>query len=750
MSRYGCAPNRQRGRLYIHGAEVVMKTKYLLTRQSPGLGLPFGFLMVLLAILASASMSTRSGQASSTPTRAGHLQDGQTVTPASADTCATATVINPASLPFSEESTLANAVNDIDPGPVGCAPGPGKDVVYSFTPAVTDVYTIGATPSTSFDVSLYIVTDCSNPAGTCVAGTNAKGFDRGEFLTPALTAGTRYFIVVDTPTVDNNAAGFHFSLRRGIPANDTCATATVIDPSRLPFLVSGTTFGATNNLDPGTPCFASAQSTHGADVVFQFTPADSQLYIITVTPSGRFDVSVYVTTDCATIAGCFGADVGGAGAPEVLRRSLTAGTNYFIVVDAFGNDTGDFAFSLQPSIPRAPVAPSDLTATAVSSTQINLAWRDNSGDELGFRVERSLDGFSFSEIATVAANVTAFSDTTVFASTFFFYRVSAFNNFGTSNPSNIAFAQTPGNPIPPNPVIVVDPTSIDFGSVRVTQSDTRTVTITNGGAANLIVSSIRDPGGPFTIVNKPALPLTLQTTQSVTLSVRFAPVSTGRSNASFAIQSNDPNAPVSTVNLTGIGVAAPVPNLDVTPGIIDFGTTTTPRMLELKNTGEADLLISSILAPSSPFAVSGAGTGTLKTGEKKTLTVTFSPTTIGVFTSGITIVSNDPDSLLTFIPLRGTSTTQAVVPNIVGLQFKKKGLRFQSAGSNVVAGAVLIVDGKETFTLDLGDELWLVLKSTRSTPGNLKIIEIFIPGSTHSVVVRNPNGGTSAPVTISV
>src|SRR4029079_19215849 len=107
------------------------------------------------------------------------------------------------------------------------------------------------------------------------------------------------------------------------------------------------------------------------------------------------------------------------------------------------------------------------------------------------------------------------------------------------------------------------------------------------------------------------------------------------------------------------------------------------------------------------------------------------------------------DSLITFIPVRGTSTSQVLVPNIVGLQFKKKGLRFQAAGSNVVTGAVLIVDNTQTFTLELGDGIWVVLKSTRSTPGNLRVIDIFTPGSNHSVVVKNPNGGTSAPVSIS-
>jgi hypothetical protein len=328
--------------------------------------------------------------------------------------------------------------------------------------------------------------------------------------------------------------------------------------------------------------------------------------------------------------------------------------------------------------------------------------------------------------------------------------VFAFNDFGNSDPSNIAFAQTPPNQIPVTPMIVVDPTSLDFGSVRVTQSATKTITVTDGGQGDLIISAISDPSGPFTIVGKPALPLTIASTQSITLTVRFSPVFTGLASGSFTISSNDPNSPFTNVSLAGNGAAAPVPNLDVSPGLIDFGTGTTAVMLQLTNTGEADLLITSVIPPSAPFTLSGTAAGTLKTGEKKTLTVNFSPSSLGVFTSGITIVSNDPDSLLSFIPVKGTSLAQTIVPKVVGLLFKKQGLRFQASGSNVVAGAVLIVDNTQTFTLDLSDTLWVVLKSTRSTPGNLRIRDIFTPGSTHTVVVKNPNGGTSAPVSITV
>jgi hypothetical protein len=92
--------------------------------------------------------------------------------------------------------------------------------------------------------------------------------------------------------------------------------------------------------------------------------------------------------------------------------------------------------------PTAPSAPSSLTARAISSSQISLAWLDNSSDESGFYVERSLDGTSYSRIATVGANVKAYSNTGLTASKKYYYRVRAYNAAGNSSASNIASATT--------------------------------------------------------------------------------------------------------------------------------------------------------------------------------------------------------------------------------------------------------------------------------------------------------------------
>ena len=85
-----------------------------------------------------------------------------------------------------------------------------------------------------------------------------------------------------------------------------------------------------------------------------------------------------------------------------------------------------------------PNAPTSLTATAVSSSQINLAWTQNSSDETGFKIERKTGAAgTYAEIAIVGANVTSYSNTSLSAGTTYFYRVRAYNLFFRINFSGL-------------------------------------------------------------------------------------------------------------------------------------------------------------------------------------------------------------------------------------------------------------------------------------------------------------------------
>jgi hypothetical protein len=93
-------------------------------------------------------------------------------------------------------------------------------------------------------------------------------------------------------------------------------------------------------------------------------------------------------------------------------------------------------------VSTAPAAPSGLTATAVSGTRIDLAWSDNSTNETGFRVERSTNGTSFTQIATTGVDRNSYSSTGLAKNKTYYYRVRATNAGGNSAYSNTASAKT--------------------------------------------------------------------------------------------------------------------------------------------------------------------------------------------------------------------------------------------------------------------------------------------------------------------
>jgi len=92
-------------------------------------------------------------------------------------------------------------------------------------------------------------------------------------------------------------------------------------------------------------------------------------------------------------------------------------------------------------------APSSLDATF--STDFNvvfLSWFDNSTNETGFRIERSVDGGGFTTLAVLAAGATFFADDTFPWNATLRYRVRALKNNAASDPSNVETVSTPAPP----------------------------------------------------------------------------------------------------------------------------------------------------------------------------------------------------------------------------------------------------------------------------------------------------------------
>jgi fibronectin type 3 domain-containing protein len=133
----------------------------------------------------------------------------------------------------------------------------------------------------------------------------------------------------------------------------------------------------------------------------------------------------------------------GANATTYSDISVTDGTSYCYRVAAT-NSAGDSPYSNEVCGTTPLAKPTAATATAVSSSQINLTWIDNSASETGYKIERKtgLAG-TYSQIALVGANVQSYPDTNGLApNTKYYYRVRATNGTLDSDYSNEPSATT--------------------------------------------------------------------------------------------------------------------------------------------------------------------------------------------------------------------------------------------------------------------------------------------------------------------
>ena len=266
--------------------------------------------------------------------------------------------------------------------------------------------------------------------------------------------------------------------------------------SRVPILVSNITAGAgysgnlTNSIDDNETTSWTSGSASGQNWI-QFTLVRTALVSQVVMkfgspPHGVYPVSIQVngtTLYNATTPGTLGyvpIDLTPPTRGNTVRISGTTSSSFPI-------EEVEFYESVATGTP--PAAPTGLTATPVSSTQINLNWTDNATNEIGYKIEHSTDGVNFTPAANLPLNTTNYSDTGLTPLTTYYFHVRASNAAGDSTNATASAATIAGPPPAPTGLIA-------------TPGDTQVSLFWNpsGSATNYVLSRSTNSSGPFTVI----------------------------------------------------------------------------------------------------------------------------------------------------------------------------------------------------------------------------------------------------------
>jgi subtilisin family serine protease len=230
----------------------------------------------------------------------------------------------------------------------------------------------------------------------------------------------------------------------------TCTS--VAFPARYSSVIAVTATDSNNNIASFSCRGAEAELAAPGANIQSTVPTGSCAYCTSSgygTLSGTSMASPHVAGAAALVIASGIADGNGNGRinDEVRQRLQTTADD----LGTAGRDSNygyglvDADEAAPPAPPDPPTAPSGLTATAVSSSRIDLSWSDNSTNESGFKIERctgSPCSNAFAQIATVGVGITAYSNTGLQASSTYTYRVHAHNAGGESSYSNEDFATT--------------------------------------------------------------------------------------------------------------------------------------------------------------------------------------------------------------------------------------------------------------------------------------------------------------------
>ncbi len=175
---------------------------------------------------------------------------------------------------------------------------------------------------------------------------------------------------------------------------DDCSTASIINT--LPFSASGTTAAYNDDYDYSGGFFCPWPS-NSPDVVYQYTPVTNEFVNISLCNS-YYDSKLIVYQDGCDSVNTYACDDDGCGVlqgytSQINELDLITGHTYYIVVDGYGGDAGDYTIEIDYALPRpvndncadAILIPCDTTNVYVDLTNATTECVFHEGPEVWYK-----------------------------------------------------------------------------------------------------------------------------------------------------------------------------------------------------------------------------------------------------------------------------------------------------------------------------------------------------------------------------
>jgi len=500
------------------------------------------------------------------------------------------------------------------------------------TSTLTSYSDTTASPSTSYGYRVR-ATDAaanlsaySNTAGATTPGTPDTQPPTAPSALTATAASSTQINLAWTASTDNvGVTGYRIERCQGTGCstfvqigtstltsyNDTTASASTTYSYQVRATDAATNLsGYSNNAAATTPAAPDTQAPTAPSGLAATAMSSTQVNLSWTASTDNVGVTGYRIERCQG-AGCSSfAQVATSVATSYNDTGTAAGTTYNYRVratDLAANFSGysNTATATTPDT-QAPTAPGGLTATAASSTQINLAWTAST-DDVGvtnYLIERCQNAgcSTFAQIAT--STTTSYNNTGLGASTSYSYRVRATDAAGNlSGYSGVATAQTPGST--PNPTFVqvnsavpqTSQASVAVPYLLAQQAGDLNVVVVGWNSSSGTVSSVVDTRGNTYVRAVGPTVFTGLATQSIYYAANIVASAANTNTVTVTFSAAVPFADIRIAEYSGITSLNPV---DVVAA--NQGSGTTSDSGTVATTNASDLLVAANMVSSTTTA----------------------------------------------------------------------------------------------------------------------------------------------------